>query len=58
LVGGGLFSFLLGFYCSLFLGCSSVSGVWVLFFLLGFSGLALIVFVYTSHVRKGLLRFH
>jgi hypothetical protein len=45
-VGGGLFSFLRGFYCSLFWGFSSVSGVWVLLFLLGFCGFALVVPVY------------
>jgi uncharacterized membrane protein YhaH (DUF805 family) len=57
-VGGGLFSFLLGFCCSLFWGFSSVSGVWVLLFLLGFCGLALVVPVYASCVRRGALRFH
>jgi hypothetical protein len=47
-VGGGLFSILLRFYCSLFWGFSSVSGVWVLLFLLGFCGLALVVPVYVG----------
>jgi hypothetical protein len=49
-MGGGLFSFLLGFYCSLFLGFSSDSGVWVLLFLLGFCGLALVVYVGAPYV--------
>jgi len=34
------------------------SGVWVLLFLLGFCGLALVVPVHTSCVRTCALRFH
>jgi hypothetical protein len=59
LVGGWwVVLFLVGCFCSLFWGFTSISGVRVLLVLLGFCGLTLVVLVYTSCVLRGALRFH